>query len=67
MYVITRKWEHGILFYRFSSDETDLYCVATDNLETCTKYSETEKKRLENSELLLIRGVKFQKVGFILI
>lgn len=62
MYVITRKSEYGNLFYQFSSDETDLYCVATDNLETCRKYTDEEKKRLENSKLLQIRGVKFQKV-----
>ena len=66
MYVITRKSECGNLFYQFSSDETDLYCVATDNLETCMKYSEQEKIRLESSKLLQIRGVKFKKIGFTL-
>ena len=66
MYIITRKSEYGNLFYQFSFDETDLYCVATDNLETCRKYNEEEKKRLENNKLLSIRGVKFQKVGFTL-
>ena len=54
------------LFYEFSSDETDLYCVVTDTLETCKKYSETDKIRLERSKLLSIRGVKFQKIGFTL-
>jgi hypothetical protein len=66
MYIITRRLEYSNLFYQFSSDETDLYCVATDNLETCRKYSEEEKKKLENNKLLSIRGVKFQKVGFTL-
>jgi len=66
MYIITRKSEYGNLFYQFSSDETDLYCVATDNLETCRKYTYEEKKRLENNKLLQIRGVKFQKVCFVL-
>jgi hypothetical protein len=66
MYIITRKSEYGNLFYQFSSDETDLYCVATDNLQSCRKYSDEEKKRLENNKLLQIRGVKFQKVWFTL-
>lgn len=66
IYIITRKSEHGNLFYRFSSDETDLYCVATDNINTCTKYTEEEKIRLSKSELLQIKGVKFQKLCYTL-
>lgn len=41
MYVITKKHNQKDLFYRFSVDETDLYCVATDTLETCKKYNES--------------------------
>lgn len=69
MYIITRKAEDGDydLFYRFSSDETDLYCVASYDIESCKKYSESEKKRLEYSELLQIRGCRFRKVGFVLL
>lgn len=66
MYVITKRTEQGSLFYQFSSDYSDLYCVVTDNLETCKKYSEDEKIKLENNKLLQIRGVKFQKVGLVL-
>lgn len=67
MYVITRKSECDKkfdLFYQFSSDEKDLYGVATDNLQTCKKYSEEEMKRLSSSKLLAVRGVKFKKIGF---
>lgn len=66
MYVITRKAEYGNfnLFYQFSYDQTDLYCVVTDNLQTCKKYTEEEKKKLENNELLKVRNVKFRKVFF---
>lgn len=64
MYVITRKTEFGNLFYQFSSDESDLYGVITDTLNTCRKYSEEEKLRLSNSKLLKLRGVKFKKVKF---
>lgn len=69
MYIITRKAEDCDfdLFYRFSSDETDLYCVASDDIESCKKYSESEKKRLEYSELLQIRGCRFRKVGLVLL
>jgi hypothetical protein len=66
MYVIIKKSDFGNLFYRFSSDETDLYCVVTDSLDTCEKYNEDEMKRLESSSLLSLRGVKFKKVGFTL-
>jgi len=66
MYVITKKMGAIDLFYQFSSDEKDLYCVATDNLQTCRKYSELEKTRLENNYLLKIRGVKFKKLEFTL-
>ena len=54
MYIITRKAEDGDydLFYRFSSDETDLYCVASDDIESCKKYSESEKKRLSSNKRL---------------
>lgn len=62
MFVITKKTEHGNLFYRFSSDEKDLYCVATDTIETCKKYNAEEKKRLEQSELLSLRKVMFKEV-----
>ncbi len=67
MYVITKKTEYGNLFYRFSSDEKDLYCVATDDINTCTKYNEEEKIRLSNSSLLNLRGVSFKKLGFTLL
>lgn len=67
IYIITRKSEQNEnLFYRFSSDETDLYCVATDNINTCKKYTEEEKIKLSKSELLQIRKVKFQKLCFTL-
>ena len=70
MYVITKKSkavgfeEDFDLFYQFSHDETDLYCVATANLQTCRKYTEDEKKRLSNSNLLSLMNVTFKKVNF---
>lgn len=64
MYVIVRKIENRNLFYRFSIDGTDLYCVATDNLETCMKYTEGEMTEYIGSPLLKRNNVKFKKIGF---
>ena len=66
MYVITRKSIDGEfdMFYQFSGSKNDLYCVATDNLQTCKKYSEEEYLKLRNNKLLDIRGVSFKKVYF---
>ena len=66
MYIITKKsptFPDLDLFYQFSNDETDLYCVATDTLDTCQKYNDADKKRLETSKLLASKGVKFKKLS----
>lgn len=64
MYIITKKFQGENLFYQFSSDESDLHCVVTDTLDTCKKYTEEEMERLKHSHLLLLRGVKFHRLGF---
>ena len=62
MYCIAKKIEDSIYFYRFFSDETDLCCTLTDNLDTTPKYTLEEATRLSKSHLMKLRGVKFYKV-----
>ena len=64
MYIITRKSPtipDLDLFYRFSQDETNLFCH-TDSLEKSKKYTEEEKTRLETNNMLCLCGVEFKKL-----
>jgi len=69
MYVITKRSENieMDLFYWFHSDQKDLSCTVTDTINTCRRYTETEKQYFENNpatrELLELRKVKFRKIG----
>lgn len=62
MYILISHYQHTKLFYRFSEDKKDLYCVATDSIETCKKYSEQEYQELKSNELLKTKKVIFEKL-----
>ena len=67
MYVLVKRLEGRDFFYQVFSDETDLYAVYGDTLETCRKYSEEEKRRISDSGLLKNSDVQFKKLGFIIL